>query len=104
MIREIVKRGEWLYDESVYKPAYIVKLDYDFWYEMGKADGDLEPDETPELNEEGFLYYVCFKSDPETIPGWVDSPGFKTIEKACDWAESQVPGTLSWDDDKDNDH
>lgn len=99
MRREIVRKGEWLYDGCVPEPAYVVKLDYDFWYEIAKADGVLEPDEEPELGDEGVLYYICFKSDPEEHPGWVDSQGFKTPTEAMTWAESQVPGGITWSRD-----
>jgi hypothetical protein len=51
MHREIVRKGEWLYDGCVPKPVYAVKLNYDFWYEIAKADGTLEPDEEPELGD-----------------------------------------------------
>jgi hypothetical protein len=26
----------------------IIALDYDFWFEIGRADNALDPDETPE--------------------------------------------------------
>ena len=92
-----MQRGTWLYDDTVPMPATIVQLDYDFWYEIGRADGDLEPREQPELSPEGVLYYVCFRSDPEEDPGWVDSPGFQTLAEARKWAASKVAGPIAWD-------
>jgi hypothetical protein len=94
--RTIIQRGRWLYDGTVHMPATIVALDYDFWYEIGRADGDLEPGETPALNAEGRLYYVCFKSDPAAHPGWVDSQGFRDVAAARTCAERQVPSPIEW--------
>ena len=67
MIRavELVATGTWLYDGTVEMPVYVVRLDYDFWYELGVADDELGPDEVPELNSDGHLFYVQF-SDPSS--------------------------------------
>ena len=96
MSRETVRRGRWLYDGAAYMPVAVVRLDSDFWYEIGRADGDLEPDEVPHVNAEGAQYYVCFRSDPDADPGWVDSPGFDTLEEACAWAATRVPSAIEW--------
>lgn len=71
--REIVQQGRWLYDNTVFQPVTVIRLNYDFWYEIGRADGTTEADEVPELNEDGFKYYVCFRSSPTEHPGWVDA-------------------------------
>jgi hypothetical protein len=94
--REIVRQGRWLYDNTVFQPVTVVRLNYDFWYEIGRADGTTEPDEVPELNEDGFKYYVCFRSSPTEHSGWVDSQGFDTVEAASRWAETQVPSAIEW--------
>ena len=96
MNRQLVRSGIWKYDGSVDMPVDIVQLDFDFWHEISKWDGLLKPGESPELNSEGFLYYVCFRSDPLKTPGWVDSPGLKSLDEACRWAESKVTGGISW--------
>lgn len=59
----IVATGTWLYSDTVRMAVHIVRLDYDFWYEIVKADGDLEPGELPDLNADGHLYYVALR-DP----------------------------------------
>ena len=97
--RQVIERGEWLYDGMALMPATIVALDYDFWYEIGKADGRLEPGEVPELNPHGLLYYVCFRSDPSEHPGWVDSQGFPDVATAKAWAAGQVPSPINWRSD-----
>src|SRR4051794_35121478 len=94
--REVVRRGTWLYDGIAPSPVAVVRLDYDFWYEIGKADEQLEPDEKPHLNDAGFQYYVCFASPPEQHHGWVDSHGFDTVEAACEWAEKQIQSAIQW--------
>jgi hypothetical protein len=63
-VESVVATGVWMYDEAVPTTVRVVMLDYDFWYAVAAADGELEPDETPELNEEGRLYYVRHR------PGW----------------------------------
>ena len=90
------QNGEWLYDDSVAKPVFVVSTDYDYWYEIAKSEDSLEPDEKPDLNEEGRLFYVCFKLPPNDEPIWPDSPGHKSIAKAVEFAESKVPGTIYW--------
>ena len=94
--RTIIQRGRWLYDGTVFQPAAIVALDYDFWFEIGKADGQLGPGEEPELNAEGLLYYVCFASDPAGHPGWVDSQGFADVGAAQEWAATKVQSPIEW--------
>lgn len=96
-IQRIIAEGEWLYDGITPSPVRVIEQDYDFWYEIGKADGDLEAWEKPELNEKGLLYYVTFKQC-ENIerPWWVESQGFKSIQLAKQFAEAKVQGEIKW--------
>lgn len=48
-----VKSGTWLYDNSTQKVVQIFALNFDFYYELAKADSMLEGDETPVLNDNG---------------------------------------------------
>ncbi|MBK7951771.1 MAG: hypothetical protein IPK00_24155 [Deltaproteobacteria bacterium] len=94
----VVRTGTWLYDGSVDMPVDIIGLDYDFWYQIGKADDQLEPGEEPEaLSPEGFLYYVRFRlaGDP-TEPTWVDSPGRSSVDAAMRDAQGKAPSAISW--------
>ena len=95
-MREVVRRGRWVYGEAVYMPVAVVRLDYDFWYEIGHQDGDLDAYEQPALNADGHAYYVCFKSPPDADPGWVDSIQFGSVEAASAWAQTQVPTDIEW--------
>jgi hypothetical protein len=92
----VARSGTWLYDGSVPRPVHIVELDYDFWYEIAKADGMVEPGEKPDLNPQGLRYYVCFREVPRQAPIWVDSPGHYSIGQACEHAQSKVPSPISW--------
>ncbi|GAA2454838.1 hypothetical protein GCM10010191_87280 [Actinomadura vinacea] len=93
----VVARGVWLYDDVVPTTVRVVMLDYDFWYEVGVADGEAGPDETAELNDEGRLYYVRHRPGWRAgEPFWPDSQGFHTLDEAIAAAESAVPGRIEW--------
>jgi hypothetical protein len=79
-------------------PVDIVSLDYDFWYELGKADDQLEPGEVPQrMNENGVLYYCRFRRAGEnTTPTWPDSAGYPDIERAMLAAQEQSPSPITW--------
>lgn len=95
---KIVRRGRWSYDAAVVVPVDIVSLNYDFWHELAKADGQLEPDEVPQpMNKRGVLYYVRFRHAGETTtPTWPDSAGFPDIEQAMRAAEKKAPSAVEW--------
>lgn len=79
-------------------PVDIVALPYDFWYELGSGDDQLESGEEPTpLNNEGVLFYVRFRQagQPPTRT-WVDSIGYATIPEAEQAAEARVPGRIRW--------
>ena len=95
---KIVRRGRWLYEDLVYKPVDVVSLNYDFWHELGKADGQLESEVEPRpLNKRGVLYYYRFRRAGETTtPTWPDSSGFKEIEQAMLAAQERAPSAIEW--------
>ena len=95
----IVKKGTWLYDGQIEKPVDIIALEYDFWYEIAKADGMLEPDEQPgPFGSNGELYYVRFQRALEKEgPTWVDSIGHPNIDEAIEIAKSKVTGEIRWE-------
>ena len=95
-MKKLTRKGTWFYDCTTEKPVYLVKVDFDYWYEIGKAGGQLEEDEKEELNEEGFLYHACFRCNPIKEPVWIDSPGYKTEKEAMDWAQSKSPSPINW--------
>jgi hypothetical protein len=95
----IVKRGRWLYDGTVEMPVDIVGLPFDFWFEIGRSDEQLEPGETPQaLGADGLLFYVRFRRAGETsTPTWPDSAGYATVDAAMKAAEERAPSTITWD-------
>jgi len=96
---DIVRRGRWLYADAVYRPVDIIGMPYDFWFELGRADGQLEPGGTPQpLGEAGLLFYVRFKHAGETAePTWPDSAGYTTIGRAIVAAEEKAPSEIVWE-------
>jgi hypothetical protein len=66
--RKTVAVGEWLYYGSTPQPVSIVALAFDYWYELGRADDQLEVGEEPmPMGPDGVLYYASFTG--------IDSPG-----------------------------
>ena len=94
----IVKKGTWLYDNKVEIPVDIIGLNYDWWYELAKADGMLEPNEKPmHPGPEGLIYYGRFKRAGETVePTWVDTDGHQELEHAVEATEAKVIGEILW--------
>ncbi|GIE97510.1 hypothetical protein Ari01nite_49750 [Paractinoplanes rishiriensis] len=97
-VETVVATGWWMYDGIVPIPVRVVMLDYDFWYALGEADGDLDPDEAPRLNPDGRLYYVRHRPGwPEGDQHfWPDSQGFLTLEEALAAAEAAISGPVRW--------
>lgn len=94
----IVRSGRWLYDGSVDKPVDVIALDFDFWFEIGRADDRLEPGEVPQpLGPDGCLYYVRFRHAGEVESRtWVDGGGHPTIEQAMAEAQEKAPTEIRW--------
>jgi hypothetical protein len=95
----VVASGLWLYDGITPIPVRVVELDYDFWYVVAEADGELEHGEHPLLNDNGRLYYVRYRPGwSEGQDFWPDSVGFQRLEDAVAAAEAGVPGVVTWDE------
>ena len=95
-IQTIVATGHWLYAETLEKPVYVIEQNYDYWFEMEKADGELETGEKPELNEDGLIYYVRFT--PLGGKPWsVESGGHKTLDAAKSCASEKANGPIKWE-------
>ncbi len=56
--RREVKRGYWYYDEILKKGVAIIAINYDYWYEIDKADGFDVTDQHPVLNENGESFLI----------------------------------------------
>jgi len=98
MALRIVARGTWLYGGSVETPVDVVSLDYDWGFEVDRADGRLEDGQVPDqLGPDGVLYYARFQHalDPSE-PTWPDTTGCKTIGEAKLLAERKAAGGIHW--------
>jgi hypothetical protein len=95
---KIKRRGTWLYDGTAPMPVDIVGLPYDFWYELGKLDDQLEPDEAPSpLGARGLLYYARFRDAGRKVRRtWPDTIGYATVEAAMRAAEDKAPSPIVW--------
>jgi hypothetical protein len=94
--RKIVARGSWRYADSVSKPVFVVRLGFDFWYEMARDEGTLEADDEPCLDEHGHAYYVSFHGFRQNGSFWPDSGAHRSLDEAKAAAQSRVPSPISW--------
>ncbi len=92
----VVATGEWIYAGSTPKSVFVVAANYDFWYELAKADGGLEVGEEPCLNADGLTHYVSFHGVRADGSFWPDSAGFHSIADAKVSAESRLPSPVVW--------
>ncbi len=95
---KIVCSGTWLYGGSVERPVDVVALSFDWWYELAKADGQLEEGEVPlALGPDGVLYYARFRCAGDlSSPTWVETQGEATLQAAMDAAALKVVGGITW--------
>lgn len=94
----IVRSGSWLYDDTVERPVDVIALSYDFWYEIGKADGTLDDGEEPSvMGPDGCLYYVRFRHAGDlTEPTWVDSGSYDELDAAVAEADAKAASVIRW--------
>jgi hypothetical protein len=78
---EIVKSGTWLYDNQVPHEVWIVRQNFDYYYDDGFEDGP------EQLNHTGELFHVVF-----AFKGTVRSvvPAKMTIQEAVSDAELRL--------------
>lgn len=91
----MVAEGDWLYDGAVSRPVWIVRTDVDVWFEIAKADDQLEPGEVPRLNDEGHVFYACFQR-PVPDAFWPAGGGSPTLDDAKRRAQARVPAGIAW--------
>jgi hypothetical protein len=94
--REIVGSGSWLHADTKLMHVFVVRLDYDFWYEMARADGTLEESEVPCLDEGGNAFYVSFHGLRDGRSFWPDSGPHRSLDEAKTETESRVPSPIAW--------
>jgi len=85
---QIVKSGTWLYDGCVVYEVWIVKQNFDFYYDEGFEDAP------EDLNENGEVFQVVFAKDGKARTVGL---AFHSIEKAAAKADSLIPQGIRWD-------
>lgn len=91
-IREIAKRGSWLYDGSVRATVAIVRQNY---FEGPEPTDEPKLPEYPPADAGSCFYAVEYE-----IPGASKGAGgrvFGTAEEAIGHAEATLRGAISWD-------
>lgn len=97
-----VKAGYWLYDKSVWFPMFIIEANWDY-YTIDNLQADYHWTESPDLNEDGVLFYVAWNQYKITDSGYLDwgmnpSP-HNSISECMDYVLSvmQEPDNIAWD-------
>jgi hypothetical protein len=89
VIAQIVKSGTWQYGGSVPHEVWIVKQNFDFYYDEGFEDA---PDD---LNVSGEVFQVVLAKDGQVMSVGL---GFHSIEEATAKANGLIPQGIEWDD------
>ena len=86
---KILKKGVWVYDKQQELPVYIIKQDWDFYYESGYDD------DPPDLNHEGEAFYVIYGeiSDPKSCNR---SATCLSLKEALLLASSKINSKINW--------
>jgi len=83
---EIVQSGQWLYDNSVPTDVWIVRQNFEYWYEPDFSNGP------EQLNENGEIFQVLFvRGDRRTL-----GPAKFSLEEAIASAEELIAGQITW--------
>jgi phosphodiesterase/alkaline phosphatase D-like protein len=85
----IVKSGTWLYDKAIPTEVWIVKQNFDYYYEEGFED------ESEKLNENGEVFQILIARDGEVL---TVARAFLSLEEAVRKACAIIPETIQWDD------
>ena len=88
---EIVKSGTWLYDNQVPHEVWIVRQNFDYYYDEGFEDGP------EQLNDEGELFQIVF-----AFQGMVRSvvPAKMSLDEAVSDSEKRLAEhRLIWTND-----
>ena len=86
---DIVKKGKWLYNSSVYKSIFIIKQNWDFFYEEGYDD------DAPDLNENGEAFYVIMGAYHD-IKYANRSQTCLSLEEAMKLAKDKILSNIEW--------
>jgi hypothetical protein len=95
---KIVCQGTWLYDNLVKREVDVVALDFDWWHELAKANGQLDDSEQAKtLGPAGYLYYARFSNAGINRSNTsVDTEGHETVQGAQAAAQAKAPSEIVW--------
>jgi hypothetical protein len=85
---EIVKSGTWVYAEGVRYEVWIVKQNFEYFFEEGYDDSET-------LNESGESYKILYLHDGMVIAGGSE---FLRLDDAISAANKAIPQGIDWDD------
>jgi hypothetical protein len=86
---QIVKSGTWEYDECVLHEVWIVKQNFDFYYDEGYEDAP------EELNENQEVFQVLVAKDGKVLSVGL---AFPSADEAMAKAHNMIPQGITWDD------
>ncbi|GJM60746.1 hypothetical protein [Persicobacter diffluens] len=93
--------GSWLYDNLVKQTVQIFALNYDYYYEIAKADNQIEPNEKPELNENGESFMIKWGNGEFSVKDLCAKEyGGLDLDSAIEKAERKVQGKIDWNINK----
>lgn len=106
--QRIVRKGLWPLDNSnattgAQGKVFVIAQDFDWWFEISRLKGELQPDQRPKLNADGEAFYVFFDQEGkwgETPPFFLKSPGFMSLNDAINWASTQLTAPIYWEREK----
>lgn len=96
MVIRVVASGTWRYDGTQPTVVRFVETDFDVWFGIREADGDLAHDERPTLNSDGHVYYLRRPGWELGEPFWPDRVGFMSGDDTKAAAEAELPGPVNW--------
>jgi hypothetical protein len=95
---KVVATGTYQYPDTIRRPVAIVRVDHDYWYELAKADNDLDVGQLPVVDDEGHAFYVSYSNIREGGTFRPDSRTHRTFGDAKFDAEQRAPAPITWQD------
>ena len=87
---EIVKSGTWFYDSSIRYQVWIVRQNFDYYYEKAF-------DTAPDLNLDGETFMVMHGQGDEEM---AEKGQYLSRHEAMMQAQAAVPHEIEWDDQR----
>jgi len=88
--QEVIRRGVWLYDGSVETPVFVIKQNWDYYFEDGYSDGK------PDLNDDGEAYYLSYSAPQDGEFHRASSRTCLSENEAIRLAEETLTGGVRW--------